>query len=109
GNALQLAEDAAQRVAMGIVPLQINELIPDWERVLALTPAPADPLQERLTLIKAKINVTGGLSRAYFINLAESLGYTITIDEPRPFRIGINRMGDRLYTRDTIWIWRVNV
>lgn len=109
GNALQQAEDAAQHVAQGIVPLQINELIPDWERVLGLTPAPDASQQERLTLIKAKINVTGGLSRAYFINLAESLGYTITIDEPRPFRIGINGMGDRLYSRDTIWIWCVNV
>ncbi|WP_048796280.1 MULTISPECIES: YmfQ family protein [Serratia] len=109
GNALQQVEDAARCVALGIVPLQINELIPDWERVLALTPAPDASPQERLTLIKAKINTTGGLSRPYFINLAKSLGYTITIDEPQPFRIGINRMGDRLYSRDTIWIWRVNV
>ncbi|MBS3893093.1 YmfQ family protein [Serratia marcescens] len=109
GSALQQAEDAAQCVALGIVPLQINELIPDWERVLDLVPAPDASLQERLTLIKAKINTTGGLSRPYFINLAKSLGYTITIDEPQPFRIGINRMGDRLYSRDTIWIWRVNV
>lgn len=109
GNALQKAEDAAMSVAQGVVPLGPNELLPDWERVLDLTPAPDATLQERLTLVKAQINVTGGLSRAYFINIAMSLGYTITIDEPQPFRIGINGMGDRLYTRDTIWIWRVNV
>lgn len=109
GNALQKAQDAAVRVAKGIVPLTPNELLPDWERLLGLTPAPGTPVQARLTQVKAKINETGGLSIPYFINLAKSLGYTITIDEPQPFRVGINGMGDALYTRDTIWIWRVNV
>ncbi|KNC92781.1 YmfQ family protein [Trabulsiella odontotermitis] len=109
GNALQKAEDAADRVAQGVVPLNPNELLPDWERVLGLTPSPGATVQERLSLVKAMINATGGLSIPYFINLAKSLGYTITIDEPQPFRVGVNRMGDALYTRDTIWIWRVNV
>jgi uncharacterized protein YmfQ (DUF2313 family) len=109
GNALQKAEDAARRVAQGVVPLTPNELLPDWERLLGLTPSPGETVQERLSMVRAMINATGGLSIPYFINLAKSLGYTITIDEPQPFRVGINRMGDTLYSRDTIWIWRVNV
>ncbi|MFZ4171341.1 YmfQ family protein [Enterobacter ludwigii] len=109
GNALQNAEDAADRVVQGVVPLGPNELLSDWERLLGLTPSPDETISVRVTLVRAKINETGGLSRPYFINLALSLGYIITIDEPQPFRVGINRMGDALYTRDTIWIWRVNV
>jgi uncharacterized protein YmfQ (DUF2313 family) len=109
GNALQAADDAAQRVAQGVVPLTVNELLTDWERLLGLTPAPDASEEDRLTLVKTMINVIGGLSIPYFVNLAKSLGYDITIDEPQPFRVGINRMCDRLYSRDTIWIWRVNV
>lgn len=109
GNALQAAEEAANQVALGIVPLTQNELIPDWERVLGLTPSPVETMDERLLLIKAKLNELGGLSIPYFINLAKSLGYTITIDEPQPFRAGVNRAGDRLFIEEIIWVWQVNV
>jgi len=33
----------------------------------------------------------------------------ITIDEPQPFRAGVNRAGDTLYAPEIIWVWRVNV
>ena len=56
GNALQKAEDAAMSVAQGVVPLELNELLPDWERVLDLTPAPDATLQERLRAQGAKLD-----------------------------------------------------
>lgn len=52
---------------------------------------------------------TGGLSIPYFKNLVASLGYTITITEPRAFRTGVNRCGDRLFIPEMRWVWQVNV
>ena len=91
GNCLARAEIKSDEVLNGITPFFAVSLLSDWERVLA------------------KINATGGLSRKYFINLAKSLGYNITIDEPEPFRAGINRAGDRLWVPEIIWVWIVNI
>ncbi|WP_420835342.1 putative phage tail protein [Candidatus Erwinia dacicola] len=57
----------------------------------------------------AKLVETGGLSRSYFIHLAKSLGYDVTIDEPEPFRCGRNRCGDRLWIPEIVWVWIVNI
>ncbi|WP_236851555.1 putative phage tail protein [Candidatus Sodalis pierantonius] len=55
-------------------------------------------LQQRRQQVLARINATGGLSRKYFITLAKSLGYRITIDEPEPFRAGSSLAGEKLLT-----------
>jgi uncharacterized protein YmfQ (DUF2313 family) len=41
--------------------------------------------------------------------MASRIGYTITIDELQPFRVGSSRCGDTLYIDDIIFTWRVNV
>lgn len=87
------------------------ELLGDWERVAGLpdacTPAP-DSIAERRAALIARLTGQGGQTPAYFVELAASIGYVITIDEFRPFRAGM-RCGERLY--DTAWAhaWRVNV
>jgi hypothetical protein len=65
--------------------------------------------QQRQQRVLAKLAEVGGLSIPYFIQLASNLGYIITIDEPQPFRAGVNRAGDRLWVEDIIWVWRVNI
>lgn len=102
-------ETSAGLAEGGVTPFYAQNLLPDWERVLAITPPEGATYQQRQQRVISKLSEVGGLSIPYFIQLAKSLGYAITIDEPQPFRAGINRAGDRLWTKDIIWVWRVNI
>jgi uncharacterized protein YmfQ (DUF2313 family) len=77
-------------------PIRTVELMTEWETVWGL-PDPCtgqlDTLSERRAAILARVRSVGGQSPGFFIRLAESLGYTITIDE--------NVGGDPT-------VWRVN-
>jgi uncharacterized protein YmfQ (DUF2313 family) len=72
-------------------------LLPDWERAWAL-PDPCAPVPtsigERQQALVAKMTLLGGQSRAFFIEAAAAIGYTITIDEYSPFQCGISQCGD---------------
>ncbi|ATF92422.1 Uncharacterized protein conserved in bacteria (DUF2313) [Cedecea neteri] len=111
---LALAEQTVSDLLSAIDPLTATNTLPDWERVYALIPGENDTLQQRRDRVMAALAETGGLSRAYFINLAAAMGYTITIDEPDTpmwrwlvnvqgspeksyyFRVGESSVGDRL-------------
>lgn len=109
GAALDAAQASARRIVRGVTPLYAEALLPDWERVCGLTPAAGATYQQRLELVLAKLAEVGGLSLPYFTRLAANLGYRIDIDEPQPFRAGVNRAGDRLWTPDIQWVWLVVV
>lgn len=100
----------ADEAAGACLPETSGAMLPDWERVLGLeTTNAGKPYTARLAAVLLKINAVGGLSIPYFIQLAQSAGYTITIDEPQPFRVGIDRAGDRLAPEEIVWVWVVNV
>jgi uncharacterized protein YmfQ (DUF2313 family) len=40
------------------------------------------------------MTLLGGQSRQFFVNLAQSIGYTITIREYAPYMCGVSRVGD---------------
>lgn len=104
------ATESSSLLALGAVtPFYADKLLADWERVLGLVSPPESGYQQRQQRVLAKLSETGGLSIPYFIRLAANLGYVITIDEPQPFRAGINRAGQRLYVDDIPWVWVVNV
>ena len=77
-------------------PSKTVELLTEWETVWGL-PDPCtgqlDTLGDRRAALLARVRAVGGQSPGFFIRLAESLGYTITIDE--------NVDGDPT-------VWRVN-
>ncbi|WP_038255841.1 YmfQ family protein, partial [Xenorhabdus bovienii] len=106
---LTLTGQSAVRVSGAVTPFFAQSLLPDWERVLGITPNAKHNYQQRLEMVLLKLAETGGLSLPYFISLAARLGYTITISEPQPFQAGINRAGDRLMPPDSIWSWVVNI
>lgn len=92
-------------------PRSTLELLEDWERVAGLPDsciAAPDSIAERRAAVQSRITGLGGQTRAYFIDLAATLGFAISIDEFRPFRIGA-RVGDRLYDERWAHVWRVNV
>lgn len=93
-------------------PRTTIEMLSDWERALGLpdncsnTLAPT--LQARRDDVLAKLIGVGGQSRAYYIAVAARMGYTITIEEFTPFRVGRSRVGQRVNSEEWTWVWRVN-
>lgn len=101
-----------------------TETITDWERVCGLPDpctGPLETLQERRQAVLAKLASRGGQSRQYFVDLAATLGYAITITEFRPMLASQCRAGDRCYhqsngradtlasrMRDWWFVWQVN-
>lgn len=69
----------------------------DWERVLNLPddclPA-GNALQERREAVLAKLSDIGRQDLSYWYELAEKLGYDVTIEEHRPFVCGWHECGD---------------
>jgi uncharacterized protein YmfQ (DUF2313 family) len=69
-----------------------TELLPDWERVCGLpdecTTGVDYPLETRRAFVCAKLAEQGGATPAYFVALAASYGYAISIDEHWPWRLG---------------------
>jgi uncharacterized protein YmfQ (DUF2313 family) len=93
-------------------PRTTLELLDDWERVAGLPDsciAAPDSIAERRAAVQSRITGMGGQTREYFINLAATLGFAITIDEFQPFRVGAGRVGDLLYGEAWAHVWRVNV
>ena len=92
-------------------PASTSELLGDWERVAGLPDKCSGVLEETLQGRKAalltKLTSTGGQSAAYFIELAAALGYTVTIEEFRPFRAGVSRAGDALTNGAWAYTWLV--
>jgi uncharacterized protein YmfQ (DUF2313 family) len=86
------------------------ELLPDWERVAGL-PDPCagapETVAERRDRLVGRLTSRGGQSRQYFIDLAASYGFIITITEFQPLRVGF-RAGDRCYGIAWAFAWQVN-
>jgi uncharacterized protein YmfQ (DUF2313 family) len=92
-------------------PSTTNELLTDWERVAGLPDKCSgmleQTLQGRKKSLLTKLTSTGGQSQAYFIELAASLGYIVTILEYRPFRAGWSSAGDALTNGAWVFTWLV--
>lgn len=107
--ALQLAIDGAARVDAAMSPSTAGVDIGEWERLLGLLPLPDAAQADRVAAVLAKLGELGGLSIPYFIRLAASAGYIVSITEPRAFRAGVGRCGDRLYPEDIVFLWQVRI
>jgi uncharacterized protein YmfQ (DUF2313 family) len=67
-----------------IDPRTADELLPEWEDLLGLPDTCTGELgtmQQRQEAAYAKLIATGGAGRQYFIDVAATLGYTITITD----------------------------
>lgn len=87
------------------------QLLPQWEAALGLPDpcAGASPtLAGRQSQVVARFAGSGGQSVPYFIGYAKSLGYTVTVTEYTPFRVGQQRMGCQLGTQDWAFTWQIN-
>jgi uncharacterized protein YmfQ (DUF2313 family) len=82
-------------------PTQLSGLLPDWERNWGLPdPCYKEPLTiaERQQALLMRMTMIGGASREFYIGVAASIGYAITISEFRVWVVGIDCVGDsRVY------------
>lgn len=105
GRADDLSDEADPRSAL--------ELLTDYERVCGLPDGctgDATTLQERRDRVVATLTAQGGQSLAYFQSLAEGLGYSVTIEEFRPFICGLSCCDDTLGgAASNRHYWRVRV
>jgi len=94
-------------------PRTTNELLEDWERVAGLPDVCVSAEQavaQRREALVSKLTMQGGQSRAYFIQIAESLGYTgATIGEYNTFNCGESGCGDSLWTEADRSCWQINL
>jgi uncharacterized protein YmfQ (DUF2313 family) len=113
GMSIELARLDARGEALPIEasPSTTNELLTDWERIAGLPDKCSGTLEQtiqgRRKALLTKLSNTGGQSPAYFIELAASLGYTVTISEYRPFRAGRSYAGDALTNGPWAFAWLV--
>lgn len=96
-------------------PTAITYTLPDWEREYGL-PDPCfsgvGGVPARLAAVRARFAAFGGQSPAYFICLAASIGYDITITEFRPFQFGRSSFGGvrgQIMKANARHSWRVKI
>lgn len=110
-NALLLTDVQSGELYSTIFPDSGSGLA-DWERILAL-PDPcligqSQSVRQRIQAIVSKLQGHNGQSKSFFIALAKSLGYDITITTFRPARAGLAQAGDPIFGGDWSFTWRVN-
>lgn len=79
-------------------PRATVELLEDWETFLGLPSpctGPLEGLEARRGAVLARLLEQGGQSPAYFVELAASLGFSVTVVDYQAFRAG-SRAGDLL-------------
>ncbi len=84
-------------------------LLPEHEADLDITPESGATDAERRIAVAAILLAMGGLDPQYYIDLALSMGYIITIDEFRPAWCGVAVAGDPCGDQEVIFVWRVNL
>ena len=109
GQQLDAVQARSEDLLLEMFPDTADELLPDWERICGITNTEGKPIQSRRDAVVAQLNAIGPSSRQDFIDLAANLGHTISIEEFAPFRVGISRMGDRLYPEEIQFVWKVTM
>lgn len=103
--------DAAVALLIDAFPSTTVQLLPEWEASLGLPDpcaGPSQTIQQRQQQVLAKFTNSGGQSANYFISILASLGFTgITISNYAPFRVGINHIGDPLYSGGWAYTWLI--
>ncbi len=68
-----------------------------------------ETIAERRLVAHAKLIALGQQNPAYFIELADALGWAITVTEYTPFWCGVGGSGDPCGDQETIFYWKVTI
>lgn len=81
GAQLDAAQAITEALLIEIDPRTADLMLDDWERVYGLPDGCSyigDSIEQRRAALLAKVSDSGGLSKRYFLQLAEQLGYRDT-------------------------------
>lgn len=88
------------------------DLLEEWEETLGL-PDPcagsSPTVDQRAAAVRARFMSGGGQSRDRYIAFAAALGFTITITNFQPFRVGRSTVGNPLASDAWTFVWGVTV
>ena len=101
GGLLDSLQTSADALLLEMFPDTATDLIASWERIYNIIPPDGATLADRRLAVVQKKRLRRRLDRAYFIGLAASVGYTITIEELPPSVEG--------HGPESKFIWRVHV
>lgn len=108
-QSLDRTQLAADQLLLELFPDGAHDLLLDWERVCGLVPVSGEPLQSRIEKVIAKLRELGDIKAPFFVALAASMGYQISIEHLTPFMAGWSCAGDRLGTDDIWWVWQITI
>jgi uncharacterized protein YmfQ (DUF2313 family) len=106
------SDAAAVALLVDVFPATTDALLPEWEASLGLPDPCAGPeatAPQRRAQVVARLVAGGGLSASRYITFAAELGFTIEIETYAPFRVGVNRVTQRLFSRAWAHAWGVRV
>jgi len=107
----QRISDSAVNLLADTFPATAVDFLGEWESTLGLPDACAGiaPTEdERRRQVIARFTNSGGQSIGHFAAYALGLGYTITVTQYAPFRMGQSVMGQALGNDDWFFTWTVN-
>ncbi len=84
------------------------ELLPEYEEDYGLSAGILSTAQ-REAACNTKLRATGSLLKTYYIALAATLGYTVTIDEYTPAWAGLWKAGQPCGDQTNLFYWTVNI
>ncbi len=107
GAELDAVQSSAEQILAEMLGDTADRTLADWERVLGLIAGDQSAAMRRLK-IAAKINDVGRLDRAYFIQVAAAVGFTVTVTEFTPFTC-MTAIDQPIYPAEIRFVWQINV
>ncbi|EOA2992826.1 YmfQ family protein, partial [Yersinia enterocolitica] len=105
----QRSDEDARDLLDAAFPSTATAMLPEWEETLGLPDLCAigeiDSIIQRQRAVVSKLFGIGGQSVAYFIRVAETLGYTISITQYRQACSGMSVCGDALNGEEWPFTW----
>lgn len=102
---------SANQVLVEALPSTTFQLLPEWEATMGL-PDPcagtSPTIQGRRSQVVARFTGVGGQSVGYMVAFAKSLGYTVTVKQYAPARVGQSRVGQPLCGPAWAHAWSIN-
>lgn len=108
GRHLDVAQASAEQLIREMFADSAADIVA-WERVLAIAPASDATRTERVNEILYRLRTLGRLDRQYFIGIAATVGYEITITELHPLMAGWGEAGHEVMSQEVWWIWQVTI
>ncbi|BBV77012.1 hypothetical protein STW0522RAO56_30660 [Raoultella planticola] len=113
GNSFSRSDTDSRALLNGGFPATALMMLFEWESTLGLPDDCAigetGSISDRQRAVVSKLISTGGLNRAYYINVAAALGYDITINQFRPAMCGMSVCGDIINGEEWPFTWQINV